>query len=103
MLTQAAFLVAMGEHSYYVCGTWANYPANASTWSPVYDLPLGSPLTNATLGGLGLVLRRAPFKLVADFVVAAWFISTLAFGPCTLCQIALSSFCVKGPTSSPAI
>eukprot|EP01052_Picozoa_sp_SAG31_P042094 SAG31_NODE_6576_length_1965_cov_1.946409_1_plen_189_part_00 len=46
----AAFLVAMGEYSYFVCGSWENYPANSSTWNPVYDLPLGRPLHNATLG-----------------------------------------------------
>ena len=54
----AAFLVAMGEHSYYVCGSWENYPANASTWNPVYDLPLGKPHQDATLGK-DMVWRRA--------------------------------------------
>lgn len=46
----AAFLVAMGEHAYYVCGAWENEPA--ATWRfPLYDLPLGRPLSNATLEG----------------------------------------------------
>ena len=46
----AAFLVAMGEYSYFVCGSWENYPANALTWNPVYDLPLGKPVSKAVLG-----------------------------------------------------
>ena len=50
----AAFLVAMGRYSYFVCGTWENYPANASTWNPVYDLPLGAPLSDAKLGADGV-------------------------------------------------
>ena len=50
----AAFLVAMGRYSYFVCGTWENYPANASTWNPVYDLPLDEPLSDAKLGADGV-------------------------------------------------
>lgn len=48
----AAFLVAMGERSYYVCGSWEDtYSPGAAptTWMDVYDLPLGEPLGNATL------------------------------------------------------
>ena len=53
----AAFLVAMGKYSYYVCGSWENYPANMSTWNPVYDLPLGKPQGDALLDK-DLVWRR---------------------------------------------
>jgi len=42
----AAFLVAAGEHSYYRCGEWHHTDIS---WYPVYDMPLGSPLGNATL------------------------------------------------------
>merc|ERR550539_1862316 len=42
----AAFLVAAGPYSYYMCGGWNG----ASTeWYPIYDYPLGEPLSNATL------------------------------------------------------
>merc|ERR1711862_807879 len=44
----AAFLVAAGPYSYYMCGGWDN----ASTeWYPVYDFPLGEPLSNASFNG----------------------------------------------------
>ena len=46
------------RYSYFACGVWENYPADASTWNPVYDLPLGRPLHHATLGEDG-VWRRA--------------------------------------------
>ena len=54
----AAFLIGMGQYSYFVCGAWENYVANRSTWNPVYDLPLGAPRSNAVLGEDG-VWRRA--------------------------------------------
>ena len=53
----AAFLVAMGERSYYVCGAWQDYPVEG-TWNPVYDLPLGAPLGAAVLGRDGVWRRR---------------------------------------------
>ena len=51
----AAFLIAAGPYSYYMCGGWSNEPP---TWYPIYDLPLGKPLSNATLGKDG-VWRRS--------------------------------------------
>lgn len=44
----AAFLVAAGPHAYYMCGGWCN-GANSPEWYPVFDMPLGDPLANATL------------------------------------------------------
>lgn len=41
----AAFLVAAGEHSYFRCGSWSH---SDIPWYPVYDMPLGAPLGNAT-------------------------------------------------------
>ena len=56
----AAFLVAAGPYSYYVCGSWEDTLGNdsSSAWMPVYDLPLGEPLSHATLGDDG-VWRRS--------------------------------------------
>lgn len=48
----AAFLVAAGHLSYYVCGSWEDTfssPLTTSTWLPLYDLPLGAPLTDGVL------------------------------------------------------
>lgn len=42
----AAFLVVAQEHAYYMCSGWSG---TVPTWYPVYDLPLGAPLSNATL------------------------------------------------------
>jgi|ERR1712233_197692 len=36
----AAFLVAAGNYSYYMCGGWNSY---APQWYPVFDVPLGEP------------------------------------------------------------
>jgi hypothetical protein len=50
----AAFLVAMGRYSYFLCGSWEDTlsgGATTSSWLPVYDLPLGEPLGNATKHG----------------------------------------------------
>jgi hypothetical protein len=63
----AAFLVGMGRYSYYVCGSWENYPANSSTWNPVYDLPLGEPIGNATLGADGVWRREFASGTTATF------------------------------------
>lgn len=41
----AAFLVAAGEHSYFRCGSWSHSDV---PWYPVYDMPLGAPLGDAT-------------------------------------------------------
>jgi hypothetical protein len=56
----AAFLVAMGTYSYYLCGSWEDTFSSpmTSTWLPVYDLPLGEPLGNATMDKKG-VWRRS--------------------------------------------
>lgn len=42
----AAFLVAAGPHSYYMCG---DFKTSKPVWLPVYDKKLGAPLGNATL------------------------------------------------------
>lgn len=51
----AAFLVGAGEHAYYMCGGWGS---GSVDWFPIYDLPLGQPLNNATLGKDGVYIRR---------------------------------------------
>jgi hypothetical protein len=43
----AAFLVAAGQHSYYMCSSWSG---TLPVWYPVYDMKIGAPLGNATLG-----------------------------------------------------
>jgi len=42
----AAFLVAAGNYSYYMCGGWNSYTPQ---WYPVYDFPLGEPTGPAIL------------------------------------------------------
>jgi hypothetical protein len=50
----AAFLVAAGPYSYYVCGGWNS----ASTeWFEVYDRPLGEPVADAVLSDAGVYTR----------------------------------------------
>eukprot|EP00937_MAST-01D_sp_MAST-1D-sp2_P000048 g48.t1 len=46
----AAFLVAAGPSSYFLCGGWGSAQVD---WFPVYDMPLGAPEGNATLGADG--------------------------------------------------
>lgn len=58
----AAFLVAMGNTSYFLCGSWEDTfsgGATASTWLPVYDLPLGEPLGDAVHDGASGIMRRS--------------------------------------------
>jgi len=50
----AAFLIGAGRYSYYMCGTWTNPPLD---WFPIYDFPLGAPVSNATLGEDGIWRR----------------------------------------------
>ena len=50
----AAFLIAAGPGSYYLCGGWGS---SSVAWFPIYDLPLGPPLSNATLAN-GVYTRR---------------------------------------------
>ena len=50
----SAFLIGAGKWSYYMCGTWTNPPLD---WYPIYDFPLGEPLSNATLGEDGIWRR----------------------------------------------
>jgi len=50
----AAFLVAAGPYSYYVCGGWNMAPTE---WFPLYDFPIGEPLANATLSKNGIWSR----------------------------------------------
>ena len=63
----AAFLIGMGNYSYFLCGAWENYPANASTWNPVYDLSLGTPRSNAVLGEDGVWRRDFSSGTAATF------------------------------------
>jgi len=51
----AAFLIGADKGAYYMCGGWR---AGAVDWFPIYDLPLGEPLSNATLGDDGIYRRR---------------------------------------------
>jgi len=51
----AAFLVGAGKYAYYMCGGWAGGPN--LTWPALYDLPLGEPLSNATLDSEGMYHR----------------------------------------------
>jgi len=51
----AAFLIAAGRHSYYMCGGWG---AGSVDWYAEYDLPLGEPLSNATLDADGIYRRN---------------------------------------------
>lgn len=51
----AAFLVAAGDHSYWMCGNWG---ASKVDWFRTYDMPLGEPLANATLDEDGIWRRR---------------------------------------------
>ena len=62
----AAFLIAMGERCYYVCGSWENSDP-ASAWLPVFDLPLGAPLSNATLDARGVWRREFASGTRAEF------------------------------------
>ena len=50
----AAFLIGAGEGSYYLCGGWGS---SSVPWYPVYDLPLGDPLSDAVLGADGVYRR----------------------------------------------
>lgn len=50
-----AFLIAAGERSYYMCGGWGSASVE---WYPIYDMPLGAPLSNATLSADGVWTRR---------------------------------------------
>merc|ERR1712048_526000 len=51
----AAFLIAAGPYSYYMCGGWNGAPTE---WFSVYDRPLGEPLANATLSDAGVWTRE---------------------------------------------
>lgn len=59
----AAFLVAAGPYSYWMCGGWNNAPTE---WFPAYDLPLGEPLSNATFSD-GVYTRRFSRGTIATF------------------------------------
>jgi hypothetical protein len=62
----AAFLIGMDSQAYFVCGSWElcsadpplrpercapNPNSTSIPWLPVYDLPLGAPVANATKTG----------------------------------------------------
>jgi hypothetical protein len=59
----AAFLVAMGPYSYWMCGGWNGVKP---TWYPIYDYPLGEPLGNATLDN-GVYIRLFSSGTYATF------------------------------------
>lgn len=50
----AAFLIAAGPYSYYVCGGWNSAPTE---WFEVYDRPLGEPVADAVLSDNGVWSR----------------------------------------------
>lgn len=58
----AAFLIAAGEHSYYMCSSWSG---TKPVWYPVYDLPIGPPMANATLDSNGVWTRRFAYVNVS--------------------------------------
>ena len=82
----AAFLIGMDRYAYYMCGTWTNPPLD---WWPIYDFPLGTysivaevfkvipsinilppigtPLSNATLGDDGIWRRSFESGTKATF------------------------------------
>jgi len=60
----AAFLVAAGQHSYYMCGGWG---AGSVEWFDEYDLPLGEPLGNAMLDDDGVYHRSFAKGTVVSF------------------------------------
>lgn len=60
----AAFLIGAGRWSYYRCGKWSGYDP---TWYPIYDFPLGEPLSNATLGKDGVWRRNFKFGTNVTF------------------------------------
>ena len=51
----AAFLVAAGQYSYYMCSSWSG---TLPVWYPVYDMKIGAPLGAATLGADKVWRRR---------------------------------------------
>jgi hypothetical protein len=51
----AAFLVAAGQYSYYMCSSWSG---TLPVWYHVYDMKIGAPLGNATLGADKVWRRR---------------------------------------------
>lgn len=59
----AAFLVAAGPYSYYMCGGWQGAKV---AWYPVYDFPLGEPLANATFVD-GVYTRKFKSGTIATF------------------------------------
>lgn len=60
----AAFLVAAGPHSYYVCGGWNSAPTE---WFEAYDRPLGEPLADAVLSKDGVWSRSFKHGVSATF------------------------------------
>jgi len=50
----ASFLIAAGPYSYFLCGGWNSEPP---IWYPIYDFPLGEPLSNAIFGNDGIWRR----------------------------------------------
>jgi hypothetical protein len=50
----AAFLVVAQKGCYYMCSGWSG---TVPTWYKVYDMPLGAPLANGTLGADGIWRR----------------------------------------------
>jgi len=51
----AAFLMFAQRWTYHICGSWCG---SDPVWPKVFDLPLGAPLHNATLGADGVTWSR---------------------------------------------
>ena len=62
----AAFLVAAGERSYYLCGGWEVESGTPLSWPPLFDAPLGAPLGNASFEA-GVYSRSFARGTVARF------------------------------------
>jgi len=60
----AAFLIAAGPYSYYVCGGWNSAPTE---WFEVYDRPLGEPVADAIMSEDGVWSRTFKHGVVVTF------------------------------------
>jgi len=63
----AAFLIAAGPHSYYMCGGWAG---TKPIWYEVYTKKIGNPLGNATLKD-GIYKRQFKSGTIVTYDIAS--------------------------------
>eukprot|EP01047_Picozoa_sp_COSAG01_P040486 COSAG01_NODE_3412_length_6112_cov_2.531354_8_plen_448_part_00 len=55
----AAFLIGAGPHCYFGFGSWSTiYDDLSDRWSPLFDLPLGPPLSDAVLNEASATYHR---------------------------------------------